>query len=143
MWSLRSKIAVCTLALILGCSSSVNRGAALYAQSNYIEAAEVFERTQGRLHQMDQSDRARYGLYRGLTFLALGDLRGAERWLGYAQTQTRSRQTALSDDELALLTKGFSSLDAERRANWQKSQSALNRSVAMESDVSSDESLPR
>jgi hypothetical protein len=139
----RSTLAACTLAAVLGCTSSVNRGAELYAQSSYIEAAEVFERTQGRLYQMDDADRARYGLYRGLTFLALGDMQGAERWLVYAQAQRRSLPAALSEDEQALLRQGFNLLYAARRASLQKAQAALDQSVAMESVVSSDKGTAR
>lgn len=121
------------------CGSSVGRGAALYRQQNYIEAAEAFERTQNRLATMDAADRARYGLYRGLTLMALGDLRGAERWLDYAEAQQLSQPGLLAEDERALLTKGRRDLTQQRQANWPKPTPRWTQSVAVTSDGSGAE----
>ena len=51
----------------------VSRGSALYDEARYVEAAEVFERTEDRLVSSSNAERARFGLYRGATFLKLGD----------------------------------------------------------------------
>lgn len=122
-----------------GCGSSVGRGSALYRQQNYIEAAEVFERTQSRLATMDAADRARYGLYRGLTLMALGDLRGAERWLDYAEAQQRSQPELLAEDERALLTRGRRDLSQQLQANWPKPAPRWTQRVAATSDGSGTE----
>src|SRR5690606_10875377 len=65
------------------CTGNVKRGHALYSEGYYVEAAEVFERNERRLSEWPPDKRAAYGLYRGMTLLELGDLRGAGRWLAY------------------------------------------------------------
>jgi hypothetical protein len=91
----------------------VSRGSALYDDAHYVEAAEVFEQTEGRLPNSSNGERARFGLYRGATFLKLGDTAHAARWLGYARSIVKTDPDALSRDELALLT---ASLEALGRA---------------------------
>lgn len=91
----------------------VTRGAALYDDGRYVEAAEVFERTEQRLKQSPSDERARFGLYRGATFLKLGDAVHAVRWLGYARSIVKSDPDALDTDEHALLE---ASLQAVARA---------------------------
>jgi len=81
----------------------VNRGSALYDDAHYVEAAEVFEQTESRLATSSSSERARFGLYRGATFLKLGDTAHAARWLGYARGIVKSDSDALTNGELALL----------------------------------------
>jgi hypothetical protein len=75
----------------------------LYEDAHYVEAAEVFEQTEGRLASSSNSERARFGLYRGATYLKLGDTGHAARWLGYARGVVKSDPDALDDDDLALL----------------------------------------
>jgi hypothetical protein len=111
----------------------------LYQERSYIEAAEVFERTQNRLTSMDPVDRARYGLYRGLTLMALGDLRGAERWLDYAEAQDRAPAGVLALDERAMLTRGRSDLGQRRQASWPRPQPPWNQSVATTANVPGQE----
>ena len=81
----------------------VTRGTALYEDAHYVEAAEVFERTETRLASSSNSERARFGLYRGATFLKLGDTAHAARWLGYARSVVTVDPDALGRDDLALL----------------------------------------
>jgi len=122
-----------------GCGSSIGRATSLYHQQNYVEAAEVFERTQNRLAAMDSVDRARYGLYRGLTLMALGDLRGAEPWLDYAEAQQRGQSGLLAQDEREMLTRGRRDLTQQRQANWPKPEPRWIRSVAATTDSPSSE----
>jgi hypothetical protein len=92
------------LLLLSACGGHyVTRGAALYEDAHYVEAAEVFEQTEERLSSSSSAERARFGLYRGATFLKLGDTAHAARWLGYARSTVKSDPDALSDDDLALL----------------------------------------
>jgi hypothetical protein len=93
-----------TLLLLSACGGHyVTRGTALYEDAHYVEAAEVFEQTEGRLSSSSTSERARFGLYRGATYLKLGDVGHAARWLGYARSMVKSDPDALNDDDLALL----------------------------------------
>jgi hypothetical protein len=125
------------------CSSSVGRGTTLYQQRSYVEAAEVFERTQSRLAGMDAVDRARYGLYRGLSLMALGDLRGAERWLDYSEAQERAQPGLLSKDEQAALTHNRSDLGERRQASWPRPQPDWAQGVARTSSTTPDQDSAR
>lgn len=111
-------ITVIACAVLCGsaCASNyVQRGTNLYADGNYIEAAEVFERTENRLPNLDASEQARYGLYRGLTLLVLGDLRGAHHWFSYARDVERKHPGSLGHERIALLTRGEYELGARVR----------------------------
>lgn len=92
---------------LVGCSGYVKRGSALYADGRYIEAAEVFERTEGRLTESSPKQRAEYGLYRGMTLLVLGDLKNAHRWLAYSYEVERAFPGVLRSDRRALLDRGW------------------------------------
>jgi hypothetical protein len=101
-----SAFALLGAALLLTSACGVHyvaRGTALYEDAHYVEAAEVFEQTEGRLASSSNSERARFGLYRGATYLKLGDTAHAARWLGYARSMVKSDPDVLNDDDLALL----------------------------------------
>lgn len=88
----------------LGCArSTVTRGADFYQQGRYIDADQVFEHSEPQLPSWDTTERARYGLYRGLTYLALGDQPMARRWLRYGATLDATELDRLSADERQLL----------------------------------------
>lgn len=89
-----------------GCTAYVKRGSTLYADGRYVEAAEVFEQTEYRLRESTPRQQAEYGLYRGLTLLALGDVDAAGRWLEYASATERSHPGALRGERRALLERG-------------------------------------
>jgi hypothetical protein len=113
------------LLLITGCSSYVKRGEALYADGRYIEAAEVFERTEGRVGEASARQRAEYGMYRGLTLLVLGDLANARRWMNYAYVVERALPGSLSTDRRALLDRGWYELGQRERAVPQPAATAV------------------
>ena len=99
------------LACVPGCGSQyVTRGAELYAGGFYIEAAEVFERTERRLDEASPSEQAQYGLYRGATLLALGDSRRARRWLRYSEKLLTTDPALLSEEERSMLRRALSVL---------------------------------
>lgn len=78
-----------------GCSGScVNRGAALYEQGRYIDAAQVFEHNERFLADYHDDERIRYALYRAATMSALGDRIAAERWVAYANGGPQRRGSA-------------------------------------------------
>ena len=94
----------CFLALA-GCSANhyVQRGADLYGEGRYVEADEVFERSEPRVARAPLDERAAYAAYRGATFVALGDLPHAHRWLSMASEIERTRPGTLRADERAFL----------------------------------------
>lgn len=104
-------LAASALLLTTACGGHfVTRGTALYDDAHYVEAAEVFERTEARLGDSSNSERARFGLYRGATFLKLGDTAHAARWLGYARSVVKTDPDALSGDDLGLLDASLKAL---------------------------------
>jgi hypothetical protein len=105
------------LALGSGCGGHfVARGADLYDDGRYVEAAEVFERTEQRLSQSPSDERARFGLYRGATYLKLGDAVHAARWLGYARSVVKADPSALDSGELTMLEASLKALASAKRA---------------------------
>jgi hypothetical protein len=99
-----SVLAICVMQ---GCSSYVKRGSTLYTDGRYIEAAEVFERTEARLADSSPREKAEYALYRGLTLLVLGDLPHSHRWLTHAYDIERAVPGSLRQDKRVLLDRGW------------------------------------
>lgn len=123
-FALAGSLAVLTSA----CGSHfVARGSALYGDGHYVEAAEVFEQTEGRLAQSSNSERARFGVYRGANFLKLGDVQHAARWLGYARTIVRVDNDALDADELTLLDNSLRALEVVPAAPTRQSETEVAR----------------
>ena len=109
-----------------GCAARyVSHGTDLYDDGHYVEAAEVFERTEERLAQSSSSERARFGLYRGATFLKLGDVDHAARWLGYARSIVKSDPDALSNDDTALLGASLKALGNAKPAAPERTDSEV------------------
>src|SRR5262245_25788518 len=105
---------------LVGCGGHfVARGTDLYEDGRYVEAAEVFEQTEQRLAKSPSDERARFGLYRGATFLKLGDGVHAARWLGYARSVVKTDPDALDSDDLALLEASLKALASARPAEPQ------------------------
>jgi len=105
-WFAAARLTSALALLLLGtaCGSHfVTRGTALYEDGHYVEAAEVFERTEQRLSRSSSAERARFGLYRGATFLKLGDVPHAARWLGYSRSILNEHPDALDAGDAALL----------------------------------------
>jgi len=101
---LGASVAACVLALS-GCGANryVQRGADLYGEGRYVEADEVFERSEPRIARAPLEQRAAYAAYRGATFVALGDLAHAHRWLSLASNIERARPGTLRPEERAFL----------------------------------------
>jgi hypothetical protein len=99
--------------LQLACAAQTRYPRDLYVQRHYIEAEDVFDRMESDLAQLTVAERAEYGVYRGMTLLALGDFRRAQRWLSYATTLERAHPPALAPAQKALLEQGWLQIDAE------------------------------
>ncbi|MEY2936277.1 MAG: hypothetical protein RL033_7026 [Pseudomonadota bacterium] len=92
---------------LLGCATSpVSRGAEFYRQGRHIDADLVFEHGEPTLSQLELGERARYALYRGSNYLALGDRDTASRWLAYGAGLDHTAG-ALSSEERTLLQSGL------------------------------------
>ena len=88
-----------------GCSANhyVQRGADLYGEGRFVEADEVFERSEPRLAAAPLEQRAAYAAYRGATFVALGDLRHAQHWLDMATQIEREHPGTLRPSDRTFL----------------------------------------
>jgi hypothetical protein len=117
-------------AALLGCAAStVNRGANFYSQGRYIDADQLFEQTEPGLAQLDVEERARYAVYRGATYLALGDSSGAQRWLGYGSRLGGPALSALSVEEQQLLRDGLRAVGG--MPAWSAASSAAAAGVGL------------
>jgi hypothetical protein len=98
--------------LLTGCGTNhyVQRGADLYGEGRFVEADEVFERSEPRLAQAPLEQRAAYAAYRGATFIALGDLTHAQHWLNLASDIERAHPGTLHSDERAFLDSAWRAL---------------------------------
>lgn len=103
----------------------VGRATDLYSDGRYVEAAEVFERTEARLASSSSAERARFGLYRGATFLKLGDAVHAARWLGYARSVAQQDPDALGSSDAALLEASLKTLASAKAPPEQKAPPEL------------------
>ena len=93
-----------------GANHFVQRGADLYGEGRYVEADEVFERSEPRVARAPLEERAAYAAYRGATFIALGDLSHAQHWLSVASDIERARPGTLGTDERAFLDGAWQAL---------------------------------
>jgi len=129
--SLARPLLACVVAVTLfACEGYVRRGSTLYADGRYIEAAEVFERTEARLPESTRREQAEYGLYRGMTLLVLGDLKNARRWLSYAYDLERAQPGTLRTDRRALLDRGWFELDRRSQLDTPEPTSSPDRAIA-------------
>ena len=74
------------LCLMLGCAAPwLSRAESAYDEGRFSKAAEELARHEKEVDGLSDSERARYGLCRGLALMRLGDHGGARHWLGYAR----------------------------------------------------------
>ncbi len=120
-------LALTSLTLLLGACGGhyVTRGTQLFDDGHYVEAAEVFERTEDRLAASSNAERARFGLYRGANFLKLGDVPHAARWLGYARSIKSTDPSALDREDSHLLDASLKALGNVHTSVPRKEQSEV------------------
>jgi hypothetical protein len=70
---------------LVACGGSLGDAMAAFDQGRYPDAVGDFRRAEADFGDWSEARRARYALYRGLTHLAVGDARQADRWLSYAK----------------------------------------------------------
>jgi len=127
-------VAVTVVSLLAACAGPVTRGGTLYTEGRYVDAASVLESAEREVVTASPSERATYGLYRGMTLLALGDLRGAERWLSVARRLQARDAEVLSPSESELLDAGERAVlrARERRAAEHRAATAPSSVAAVE-----------
>lgn len=90
--------ALAALPCLFGCHSALDEAMAAYVDARYPTAAAQFRAAEPSARTLPADDFASYALYRGLTHLALGDVRAAARWVGYAK-QCADRDPNLFGDQ--------------------------------------------
>ena len=95
-WGALCFLAACMAACMAACAAPwLSRAETAYDEGGYERAAEELARHENEVESLSDSERARYGLCRGLALMKLGDHGGARRWLGEA----RDVAGALDDDQ--------------------------------------------
>ena len=122
--------------MLSACGSGhyIQRGADLYGEGRYVEADEVFARSEPRVARAALEQRAAYAAYRGATFVALGDLPHAQHWLSVATEIERSSPGTLRAEERAFLDGAWRAY-ANRVAPTLGTPPAANTAIASSSQV--------
>jgi hypothetical protein len=129
------------IGLLVGCAGHyMRRGIDLYAEGRYVEAAALFEQTQGRVRDSSQEQQAEYGLYRGANFLSLGDLGHAQQWLSFSDEIERAHPGTLRPEEQIFLQRTRVSL--AKQMQTVPSTPAPPTAVASSSQASPPASVP-
>lgn len=126
-WSLTPTALLVLAACALGgCRASyLERGAALYAERDYVGADELFEHNESHIASATTAERARYALYRGVTLQSLGDSARSQYWLQVAAGLSHREPDALTVEEHAALKTALkTSDDAVRFAADERTRSA-------------------
>lgn len=108
------------VALLLACAACeahVDHACTLYTQGRLVDAAAAFDEGERDLGRASPRERARYGLYRGLTLLDLGEVSHAQRWLGFARDEERAHPGALGAEQRAALDHGWATVTARLGAS--------------------------
>lgn len=93
-----------------GCHSALDEAMDSYTDARYPTAAAQFRAAEPSARRLEPREFAHYALYRGLTHLALGDARAAERWLGYAKQCADRDPLVFSDLDRGALISAWRSM---------------------------------
>jgi hypothetical protein len=94
-----------------GCGGALAEGEAEFKTGRYPDAKATFALLEPEVHRWDDSKRAEYALYRGLTLGALGDQAPAALWLREAKTIEAAHPGALSAEDERRLDIGLESAE--------------------------------
>jgi hypothetical protein len=99
-----------------GCNYAFDlRAETAYGEGRYLETAERLERHEPELARLGPVRQARYGLYRGLASLKLGDREAARRWLSYTRDR-EERRMRLSVEQRRKLELGWAEVEGHPAA---------------------------
>jgi hypothetical protein len=82
-----------------GCVSPLGGAVRAYEQGRYPQAMDELCAVEAGTRRSGSAEAARYALYRGLTHLALGDLRATRFWLGRLEQTMAAYPRLLSADD--------------------------------------------
>jgi len=95
---------------LAGCRSGWELGRDHYRDARYPDALGALVAAEADYPELDQGQRARYALYRGLTHLAVGDAVAADAWLRLAKREADRDPELFDPDELGRLNSAWRSL---------------------------------
>jgi hypothetical protein len=95
---------------LFGCSSSLEPARQAFAEARYPDAVAEFRALGAQLPELGRAERFEYALYRGLSHLALGDARPAERWLLIAKRLSEASPGLATPEEQGRLLSAWSSM---------------------------------
>jgi hypothetical protein len=95
-----------TLCLV-ACAGPLARGIDQFDDGHYPEAKQTFASLEPESRSWDDAHRARYALYRGLTYGALGDRARATMWLREARAIVLAHPDALPPEDRQRLKTGL------------------------------------
>ena len=101
------------LALLVACGGALSEGESQFDKGRYAEAKQTFVSIEPESRRWDDSRRAEYALFRGLTHGALGDRATAGVWLREAKAIEDLHPGTLSSENLARLKLGLEEVEAQ------------------------------
>ena len=99
-------------ALAVACGGALAEGKGQFDKGRYPEARQTFVAAEPDSRSWDDSKRAEYALYRGLTHGALGDRGQATVWLRESKAIEDARPGALSAENALRLKLGLEQVEA-------------------------------
>jgi hypothetical protein len=94
--------------LVIACSSPLHEAVTSFEEARYPDAVSEFRGF--RPEAGNSAELFHYALYRGLSHLALGDAKPAERWLTVAKRLSERSPTLASEDEQGRLLAAWRSM---------------------------------
>jgi hypothetical protein len=95
---------------LVACGGPLGSAMDAFEQARYPDAVGDFRRAEVDFGDWSEAKRARYSLYRGLTHLAVGDAREADRWLSYAKLSFDRDPQLFTDAERGRLLAAWRSM---------------------------------
>ena len=109
----RTPLSALVFAALAGCASRLAVAQGQFGEGRYPDAERSFAALEPESRTWGSAERARYALYRGLTYAALGDRRSASPWLREAKAIEAAHPGSLSHDDVARLWISFESAGVE------------------------------
>jgi hypothetical protein len=85
--------------LIFGCASALTPARQAFDEARYPDAVAEYRALAPRVPELSRRQLFEYALYRGLSHLAMGDSRPAERWLLAAKRLSEASPQLASEEE--------------------------------------------
>ena len=97
-------------AALSGCRTGRELGRAYYQGARYPDALAEFSRAEADYPELSQEERAHYALYRGLSYLAVGDATRADGWLSIAKRELDTHPETFNAEERGRLLAAWQSM---------------------------------